>query len=294
MKETVSVRAGPPLATEGFQNKTTPETWEALKKAADYREFLKAYLNHRQISMAQLALAAGFNRGFIGDVLSARRRLKPDSVYNLEQALKIPAAGKKLFRLLVAAEEPDLFPEYSKERLRGLILEFREKSWNRSYRPLQEGESSAVHRMFSRVDLISVYAASGSPGVGATLEEIQIRTQFSERAIKDALEELLKVGIVKRSGERFETQDLHVFLQTQNVNSVLIESFQRSVQAALRRIRSNVSSQEEMFFSSTFCVDKKKLPELKKALRETVLKFIDDSIHAEGDQVVHFMTSMHL
>lgn len=271
----------------------TLDQWKPLKETFDYRGFLQAYIGLRRISKSQLSLAAGFNRGFVADIISRRRRLKSDTVYALEKTLRVPSIGKKYFRLLVAQDEPELFPEYETEKIAPLLSEMRKRAWNKSYRQVNGSDYSALRKMFNSNDLVSIFAASGLPGVGALLEEIQSRTQFSSQRVRSSLEELMRLGIFKKQGDRYESQDLHVFLQTENVDALLSDSFQRAARQASNRVSQKHSNTDELFFSSTFCVDKKMLPDLKKALRETALKFIDDHIQADANQVVHLLTALH-
>ena len=89
-----------------------------LQQSTDYRSFLRVYLAGRSLSLSDFARAAGFGRSFPSDVLSKKRRLTSKSAYAFEKALKLPIAGKKFFRLLVALEEHDSFPEISRDGIK--------------------------------------------------------------------------------------------------------------------------------------------------------------------------------
>ncbi len=267
--------------------------WSALRSAAHYREFLKIYTKTRNIPLSTLAQSAGFHRSFPSDILLGRRRLTAKSCYAFESAMRIPVSAKKLFRLLVAHAEPDEFPEFETNALKKQIAELKKKPWSRS-RKVRESESPNAASLFKDADLVSVYAASGSPGQGASFVDLQKRTKLLDRELIAALEKLEAMGLLIKKENFFEPQDLHLFLKSEGKNEILKDAFQRASKLAGERVKISAGSASEMFFASSFCVEEQRLPELKAALRETILKFVDDSIEANGDRVVHLLTSLHL
>jgi len=87
---------------------------------------------------------------------------------------------------------------------------------------------------------------------------------------------------------------VHVFLQAMGQNQNFVGLFQEMARMASQRIGESLTSDREMFFTSTFCIDEKKMPELKKQLRSTILKFVDDSIQHDGNRTVSLITAFHL
>jgi hypothetical protein len=267
---------------------------DSLRKAPDYRTFLQAYLDTREISLSDLARAAGFGRGFPGDVISGRRRLTARSYRAFEGALKIPPSGKRYFRLLVAREERDLFPELKPESVERGISELRNREWVRSRRELPERTNPSVSEVMRDRNCLAVYAAAGSPGSGATHEQLAQRTRLSNEEVKKAITLLIKAGVVEESAGRVFPKDLHVALKSVGTGAAFSALFQSACKAAAARSLSAVPSENELFFTSSFGIDETRLPELKAALRSVILKFVDESIEPEGNRVVHLTTGLHL
>ncbi len=278
---------GCPLATDPSQG---------LRSAVDYRIFLKTYLDSHGLNLSDFARATGFGRGYPSDVLSGRRRLTLKSLRTFEGALKLPATGRKLFRLLVAREERDLFPEWDLAFIEESIRSLRARPWGRAHRELRSKELSDRAEILRDPLTLVVYAAAGSPGAGATFEQLRIRTRCADRDLERVLKGLEQVGLIQFSENRYEPADLHLFLKTSDQGELLRDLFRAACQTASQRILSPdaADSRQEMFFTSAFCVDEKKMPELKTALRKTILQFVDDSIRPEGDRVVRLVAAMHV
>ena len=272
------------------------QAWASVRAAEDYRAFLKLYLDVRGQKLSDLARAAGFGRGFPGDVIAGKRRLTPKSYQAFEKALKVPPAGKRLFKLLVARDEEDVFPGVDRARISAEIEAAREKSWGPAHRRASGNEAPSLRQVFRDPAAFAVYAASGKPGTGATIEEMQSRTQLGSAQVERALKGLLTAGLLVPTEEanRFEPKDLHLFFKAEDSAGLLVDFFQRSALAASRKVNDSVKSDREMFFTSSFCVNEADLPALKIALRETVLKFVDGAIQSEGDRLVNLVTSLYL
>ncbi|MFN7906397.1 MAG: hypothetical protein ACK5P5_14545 [Pseudobdellovibrionaceae bacterium] len=271
------------------------EDWSQLRNAKDYRNFLKIYLEIRNLSLSDFARAAGCHRGFPGDVISGKRRLTAQSSFVFEKALKAPLAAKKFFRSLIALEEEDLYPEIDRNKIDLLITELRQKNWNRSHREMSESSIKDPLLLMKIPKFMSVFAASGSPGHGAYQHQIQKRTGIHEPELSDILTQLATVGLVKKiHGDFFEPQELHLFVKNTDQAQLMKNIFQNAAALASRRVDLAATSKSEMFFASSFCIQESKMPELKNLLRQTILNFIDESIDADGDRVVQLITALHI
>ncbi len=268
--------------------------WDSLRLAPDYRAFLQAYLETRKISLSDLARAAGFGRGFPGDVISGRRRLTVKSFRAFETALKLPPSGRRYFRYLVAREERDLFPDLKPESVERGISELRSREWTRSRRELPERANPSVSEVMRDRNCLAVYAAAGSPGKGATRDQLASRTRLDELDVRKAIALLAKAGVVEETTERVLPLDLHVALKASGAGAAFATLFQSACEAAAVRSKSAVTSEQELFFTSSFGIDEARLPELKAALRSVILKFVDECIEPEGTRVVHLTTGLHL
>jgi hypothetical protein len=196
--------------------------------------------------------------------------------------------------LLVAQAEPQLLPELATRDLAGEILRLREAPWSKVRREVESSISANVHALVRNQHVLKVFAAAGEPGRGATVAEIQRRTQLPAPAVLAAIKALLSLQLLKLNNSHYEPQDLHLFIQAKQQDEFVATRFRQACQAATHRAESALSSKSEFFFTSTFLVSESRLPELKEALRRTVLQYIDESITADGDRLVQFVASMHL
>lgn len=263
-----------------------------LKASSDYRNFLKNYLAVKGLKISDFARATGFSRGYPSDVLSGKRRLTQKSALKFEKALKLSSLGKKFFSLLVALEEPDLFAELDRSTLAQKILELRQKNWQTDRRKLREIESSSSEELLSDSRVMAIYAAAGEPEKGASLAQIQKRTRLYGQELERNLKKLQAAEFLRQEGEHYFPKDLHLFLETTDQSRLLKSVFQKACRLASESVQ-NPQSKQEMFFCSNFCIQEEKLPELKAALRELVLRYIDDAISPDGDRVVRFVTALH-
>lgn len=271
-------------------------SWERIRSAEDYRSFLRAYLEERELNLSDLARAAGYGRSYPSDVIKGKRRLTARSCHAFENALKLPSHGRKLFRLLVAREEPDNFPEFDPSRLPEMIESLRARPWGASHKSVATSQAApALKAVFGDPRAALVFAACGQPGQGASLADVEKRTRLAKPELEGVLRNLSRAGLVRENTETktFEPSDLHLFVTADNESRLLIDLFQGACLAARHRVQETATSDREFFFSSVYCVREERLPELKRALRETIVKFIDESIDTDGDRMVRLLTALH-
>ena len=272
------------------------DPWRPLREAADYRTFIKLYLDHKSLKHSDLARACGFARGFPSDVLSGRRRLTAKSCHAFEKGMKsLPMNGRKLFRMLVAKAEPDVFPELTDKKVSQSIESLRKKPWTRTRRNLSAKSNSVLLDVFQSSESATIYAAAGNPEAGASIDELEARTGFPTSKIYLILKKMIKVGLItEKTDERFYPEDLHLFVDSQEAGNEVFKSlFTQACKAAGQRMPKAMTSDSEFFFSSHLCVAEKDLPRLKKALKETILQFADDAISHDGDRMVQLTTAFH-
>lgn len=197
-----------PLAT----SKSPQAQWQTLRDSADYRQFLKAYLDLHTLNYSDLGRMTGFGRSFPSDVINGRRSLTAKSYAAFAAALKLKPIEKKLFRLLVAKEEPQVLPEYKNQSIDVLIQDLRKKATPVPRRDVVKAKNSDLEVLLKNPDVLSVYAACGEPGKGASLEKIHQRTQLNSDRLSRAIKDLEKVNLVKWENGLYEPMDLHLFL----------------------------------------------------------------------------------
>ena len=275
----------------------TDDQFIELRKASNYRNFLEIYLELFDYSLSDFARATGFGRGFPGDVISGKRRLTSKSSYAFEKALKLPLKGKKYFRLLVANEEVDLFPEIDRARIGDEILNLKNLPWKKTRTEIQESSVAGIQTLGFDKKMLTVLAAAGDLVTGSSIKEIKERTGFSNSEILKYSEHLEKLGLLEiKDSTRVIPKDLHLFLETADQSSLLKQTFHQSVDLAEKSIVKLDKEKNDFFFNSSFCIQKNKLPMLKQELRETILKFVDRNttcVEGVGD-VCTLSTFQHL
>lgn len=268
--------------------------WEEIKKAKTYRAMLKTYLEVFDYSLSDFARAAGFGRGFPGDILSGKRRLTAKSSFAFEKALKLPQPGKRFFRLLVAQEEVDVFPEIDRSRVSSELQLVRNKSWKRIRHSAHETAAPEFKNIQLDKRMLATYAGAGNPGTGATLDEVVLRTGFTKEQVLKFAKDLQQLQLLEfKSADFVVPKDQHFFLQTTDQSRLLQQTFKQSAQLAVEKVMSDASKKDEFFFNSSFCIQADKMADFKKELRETILKFIDHSTDDDGTRVVHLLTALH-
>jgi len=170
----------------------------------------------------------------------------------------------------------------------------REKPW----RKIRTNSSEDVFTMKSKTKIdkkaLILYAAAGDFKNGATFKELQERTGFSEEVISKLTSDLEAQNLIEiKDSVRIIPKDLHLFLKTCDQSKLLTHSFLQSAELAMDRVGLK-KRDNEFFFSSSFCINESKLPELKEELREIILKYIDNSIEPSGDKIANLILALHL
>lgn len=267
-----------------------------LVLSSDYRSFVKTYLQMKSLNFSDFSRAANCTRAFTNQVLSNKRRLTAKSLYTFEQAFKIPLNAKKIFRLLVAKEECDLFPEMDRSNLDNQIKKLQMSLENKLRKDYNE-EDFDLHKNIDfelSHQAISIFAACGDQDTGASREQIYQRTRLADNVLDKNIELLMKMNLLEKKDDLYFPINLHLYLQTKSQSELLSSSFKMAANSAAARVAHVTDDSNEYFSSSQFCINENQLPALKKELRECILKFVDDSIVSNGDRVVKVVAALHL
>jgi antitoxin component HigA of HigAB toxin-antitoxin module len=266
-----------------------------LVLAGDYRSFVKTYLQMKNLNFSDFSRAANCTRAFTNQVLSNKRRLTSKSVYTFEQAFKLPLNAKKIFRLLVAKEEVDLFPEMDRSNIENQIKKLQMSIESKCRKDYSEADFIQIDKDFELSHhAISIFAACGDQDHGASYSQIYGRTRLADNILEKNLDLLLKMNLLEKKEELYFPVNLHVYLQTKTQSELLSSVFKMAVNSATARVDHIAEQSDEYFFASQFCINESQMPALKRELRETILKFVDDSIVSNGDRVVKVVTALHL
>lgn len=249
----------------------------------------------RNLNFSDFSRAANCTRAFTNQVLSNKRRLTAKSVYTFEQAFKLPSNAKKIFRLLVAKEEVDLFPEMDRSNLENQIRKLQMSIENKSRKDYSEADYTQIDQNLEIThQAISIFAACGDHDNGSTLDQLYQRTRLAENVLIKNIDILVKMNLLEKKGDLYFPINLHIYLQTKTSSELLNIVFKTAVNAATARLGHVTDEANEFFFASQFCINESHLPALKRELRETILKFVDDSLVSNGDRVAKVVTALHL
>lgn len=281
------------LATK--KNELSSADFEELSLSANYRLFLESYLRLRHLSYATFARTAGFTRPFPAQIISGQRALTLKSFYAFEKALKTPLYLKKIFKFLVARDLPNLFPDIDEDEIEdkiGKLQRFKGQSPRKNL--MEMNPNQTMNEVSITYHAISIYAAAGDPLTGSTLEQIEQRARLPLNVIKKNIENLIQMGLLRFENEIYYTNDLHVFMKTNSQSKLLNTIFKQELSACENRLSLVTDQTHEMFFASQFCIDEKKMPQLKQEFRDLILKFVDDSLESNGNRILKILTSLHL
>jgi hypothetical protein len=267
---------------------------QELRQATNYRSFLKTYLQMKGLSGGAFAKQAGFVRQFPSDVMTGKRRLTLKSFAAFDAAMHIPPMAHKYFKHLVASEERDLFPELQTQTIHRVLQELRSQTWQNSFRKNAIKPSQDASQLFHDPSTLVIMSAVGTPEKGAQLEEIISRSGLSAAEVKLLLPKLVQAKIIRLENTCYFVDDFHQFLSADVQKEAFAAVFSAACHVAAQKASTAKNEDSEMFFTSFFCVDRAKLPELKAALRKTLLQFVDDSIQTDANSVVRLVAALHL
>lgn len=272
------------------------QDFSALYQVADYRSFLQSYISIRKMKLSDFARAAGCTRGFPSDILIGRRRLTSKSYPSFEQAFKLPTHQKKLFQLLVAKEEPDIFTHIDPSTIDAKIKTIKESSAEKSRRATLTADPANpdfFNRVLENPFAMTVLSSTGDPETGATRQQIQHRTRLPDTVLDKLLTHLQECRLLRFENDRFFTQNMHLFFQVNSTSETLYRLFSQATKTAEKRLANINEGTDEFFFTSQFCIQENQMPHFKQELKDLILKFIDDSISSDGNRVVKLLTSLH-
>lgn len=269
---------------------------DALRKALNYRSFLKIYLKERKLSASALALRAGFHRSFLSHLLNGKRRITAKNSYAIEKVLQVPAKAKLFFRLLVALEEADLYPEIPRTSITMRLEDLKKKSWSNPRRQTAPVDPSDVENIFLNPNIMTIFAACGEPQYPASLSTVIQRSRIKPELVARGLNDLIAAGLVKHDSEAqvFETTDIHLYLRLKNKNLVFESLMINAINETSRRLPTGIQSDEEFFFVSQLCIRRDNMPALKEGLRKLIIEFTDNAIDTNGDSIIKLFTAFHL
>ncbi len=275
---------------------------EALASADGVRSFLKVYFHATGIPYAEVARRAGFSsRSYPRDVTVGRRRLTGKALPRLIKGLRLERDQELLLRALFYSENPSEHPDLRpRERWREQVVRARERLRRGPLRKVPVAANlDSAHSLLPRDGgaLFELVAALGDPGHGSTLEELRGRTGQEPIQMVRLLERLVRVGLVRYSGDerRYAPTAAHLDLSGLPQNEIVREAFLQASRKAVQAAEAQFSKEDALFLTSSVAIPKSRLAQLKQELRKTMLRFIDSAVEPpDNPEVVVNLTCTFL
>jgi uncharacterized protein (TIGR02147 family) len=276
------------------KQKFTESDLELLLQSTSYRDFIKTVIsirskNGKPYGYATIARNSGFaSRGFPHDVTKGAKRLTIESMHKMAKGLGLTSELHTYFIKLVEFEHPDCRIKPSNtEAINRSLTSLRQRLLQK--KTVQEG---AADSSFQNKNIPILYASLGTPELGASLNDVVLKTGLSITAIESGLATLIQIGLVQKINDRYYPRDNHVSFQHLTENNMFKDFYLELLSTAEKKAHKNFTDANSLFFSSAFSVQRKDLPLLKEELREVLLKFVDQCEQPNGDQVVSLVVGL--
>lgn len=276
-----------------MKGKVANSSIRTLLEAPDYRSFIRLWMNERskikKFGYADIARNGGFvARSFPRDVVKGAKRITLNSLPKLIRGMGLRNDLAAYFRLLVEAEHADCNVA-SLDTAK--IAQMKEKLCQRILARSEHSIPSSDDA-FQISSVPRIYAALGSTKRGATLRNVIDRTNLPLPQITLALEKMRAMGIATKQGQRYFPIEAHLSFEGLKQSDVFKKHFIDSCARAAQIANDNLKSDEKLFLSSAFSVNRADLPKLKEELRGVLLRFVDAAEQVDGEKVVNLVASL--
>ena len=270
---------------------SSPKNWDKvfinkLLEARDYRAFLHCFFDKDikrkkpvVLTLQKFATKANFSsRSFIRDVILGKKRLTRRSLPKVIKGLSLNSTWARFFETLVFLEEEDL----RNENLQEEQLAKRLKKLRMQLGLLDAPEDNQrAYTVLLNKNFPDIFAALGDES-GATFEEIQSRTNLSERTVKNILSQMLRAKIIKLDTSHFIVTEQAIELVNLKDENLFKEDYLRALAKLRKRFKHQIKG-DSLFVTQTFSVQKKKIKEFKSQLNQLVSDFADEAEDPLGD-----------
>ncbi len=268
----------------------------------DYHELLRIFFDAKKalnpkFSYAMFARRAGFAaRGFAKDVMTGKKRLTNNSLRRVIKGLDLTEELAEFFSYHVASQEPDVeFRNLSKPKIKLLLT----KQRHRFHLAIS---SLSVHSDIKPRSALSpfrnlcapkVYAALGDLNAGANIQEIKRRTSFTLPEVKNALHDLITIGMVEEIPLRHYRATIHdVYIQEQESASAFKQYYTDLIGRKSVEARSaDFNDPNKLYWLSHASVKTQDLPKFKRDLRDLLKHYVETIEDSSGDKIVDLCVS---
>lgn len=276
------------------RQRLSKEDVECLASCGTSREFIRIMMDlksrHNQpLTYARLSRLAGIaSRSYIRDVITGKKRLNLKLVAMLSKAFGLTGDLRNYFEALAECEEEACRVSGRSPAQIARNLE------NARKRLCQRDKGATINdRAFGIEHLPIIYAALGDIRVGASISDISRRTGINTSRILPILEKMAEMQLIRANANRYFATENHISISGLTESEVFRRHFISCAENAVVSVKQKMSSEEALFFSSSFSVRSDKLSDLKADLRSLLLKYVDLSEDCSGDKVVSLTCAMH-
>jgi uncharacterized protein (TIGR02147 family) len=262
-----------------------------LLKAPDYRGFLHLIYKinkeaDSQFSYAYVAKQCGFSsKSFLKEVIDSKKSLSRQSCEKIIKGLKLPRMIGEYFFYLTAKDVK--FTELSNIEINKELLRLKAKLMK------QDMTSYVEPDIFRALSWPYVYAALGSTDIGATLLDVENRTNLSSSKIQEAISVLLEKKLIYKKTSRYFAKSATAFLDNIGNSDHFKLYFLNSLVEQYQRAKRHFNSKDELFFTMALSVQTKDMPKFKEELQELLDKYTSKIEDPSGDKVISLTCGMH-
>ncbi len=266
----------------------TQKLIRAVLESQDYRDFLsKLFIasskEAKKFNYAAFSRKAGFtSRSFVREVVDGRKRLTSFSFPKFLKALSLPVPLRNYFTYLVWLEESELnHDKLSSEQIHQKIEEIRQRLSQSLL--AAENSNSISTALFKSYQVLEVYSALASRGPGTELSEVESTTGYETRVCLQVLRYLVSQKVVLEQAGKFKALNPHAVYSSVGTEDGIKTVFLDSLSVLKRKATSRWKGEDQLYSQSFFSVPRKRLPELRKRLRDVLHEFIETYETDEGD-----------
>lgn len=266
-----------------------------LLKATSYQEFLQVYCESG-VSYSALGKRSGFSsRAYVREIVLGRRRLTLPSVMKFAAGMGLTATWKDYFLHLCALENPEFIQKRTAEEVRARLANIANKlSREKKRHQVENKESEDLADKVLQIPMFPLVFALIA-GRETTIDRVAVQVKSSLETVKRSVEKMqaLKLLEYDRESGRINGKDTHLSLTHVGKSRLASHFYLVSLDDAKGQVFRSFNSDDKLFHQSYFCVPQDKMQELKKELRELILRFVDENIDFSGDKVARLMVSLY-
>lgn len=233
---------------------------------ASYRDILKRELSTRQqinprYSLRSFARDLAMPASKLSQTLSGKCGISPTRASRIAQRLRFSKEETAFFIDLVSAEH-SRSPSIKRQALEKIA----DSNTKYSLLSLEEFQAISAWHNLAIIEMTHLADFKNDP------QWIGQRLGISATQVKESIERLIKLGLLKRQGMKLIDTNLHLRVGN-DVLSKVVQTFHIQIMNQAKKALISQPVEDREFASTLLAIDPLKLPEAKQALQEFRRKF---------------------